>query len=121
MSSTPASHSADGLAVTTIAAGAPVATLINVFTVDPGRQQELVDLLVHATEEVMQHMPGFVAANIHVSDDGTRVVNYAQWESESAFRAMLDDPGAQVHMRQAAAVAEHFDPHLYSVASVHHR
>lgn len=80
---------------TTITAGAPVATLINVFTVRPERQRELVDLLVHATEEVMQHLPGFIAANIHASADGTRVVNYAQWASADAFHAMLGNPEAQ--------------------------
>ncbi|NBE55084.1 antibiotic biosynthesis monooxygenase family protein [Streptomyces boluensis] len=105
---------------TTIAVGAPVATLINVFTVAPDRQRELVDLLVRATEDVMRHLPGFIAANIHTGDDGTRVVNYAQWQSEAAFRAMLDHPDAQVHMRQAAALADAFDPHLYQVESVHH-
>jgi heme-degrading monooxygenase HmoA len=108
-------------AATIITADAPVATLINVFTVQAARQPELVDLLVAATEEVMQHLPGFIAANIHASDDGTRVVNYAQWETADAFHAMLDTPAAQVHMRQAAAVADHFDPHLYTVESVHHR
>lgn len=106
---------------TTITAGAPVATLINVFTVQPERQRELAGLLITATEEVMQHLPGFVAANIHVSADGVRVVNYAQWETAEAFQAMLGNPEAKKHMEQAAAIAEGFDPHLYSVASVHHR
>lgn len=108
-------------AATTIAVDTPVATLINVFSVQPDRQHELVDLLVRATEEVMQHQPGFVAANIHASADGSRVVNYAQWESEDAFHTMLDDPAAQEHMGQAAAIADKFEPHLYTVASVHHR
>ncbi|MEV6641242.1 antibiotic biosynthesis monooxygenase [Amycolatopsis sp. NPDC051371] len=80
---------------TTIDANATVATLINVFTVEPARQRELVDLLVAATEEVMRHRPGFVAANIHAGAEGTRVVNYAQWESADAFRAMLTDPRAR--------------------------
>ena len=106
---------------TTITVDAPVATLINVFTVQSDRQRELVELLTTATEEVMRHLPGFVAANIHASTDGTRVVNYAQWESAADFEAMLTDPEAQVHMRQAAAMADHYDPHLYSVESVHHR
>ncbi|MFF4624575.1 antibiotic biosynthesis monooxygenase [Nonomuraea jabiensis] len=68
----------------------------------------------------MRHLPGFVAANIHAGDDGTRVANYAQWATVDAFRAMLDTPAAQAHMRQAAALADQFDPHLYAVESVHH-
>ncbi|PSQ96647.1 MAG: antibiotic biosynthesis monooxygenase [Bacteroidetes bacterium SW_9_63_38] len=58
-----------------------VFTLVNVFTVPEDRRQALVDVLVEATEQTMQHLPGFVSANIHVSHDGTRVVNYAQWAS----------------------------------------
>ncbi|GLY87690.1 antibiotic biosynthesis monooxygenase [Actinoallomurus iriomotensis] len=106
---------------TTIAADAPVATLINVFTVQEDRQRQLVDVLVRATDEVMRNVPGFVAANIHAGTDGTRVVNYAQWRSADAIHAMLDDPAAQEHMREAAAIADHFEPHLYTVESVHHR
>jgi len=34
-------------------------TLVNVFTVTPDKQSELADLLVHATEETMRHLPGF--------------------------------------------------------------
>ena len=109
------------LATTTIAADAPIATLINVFTVRADRQRELVDLLVRATEEVMRHLPGFIAANIHAGTDGTRVVNYAQRQSTADFRAMLDNPAAQAHMRAATALADHVDPHLHTVESVHHR
>ena len=105
---------------TTIATDTTLATLINVFTVQPDRQHRLVELLVAATDEVMRHLPGFVAANIHASTDGAKVVNYAQWESEEAFRAMLASPAAQAHMGQAAELADAYEPHLYTVESVHH-
>lgn len=104
---------------TTIDAGADVVTLINVFTVEPSDQQRLVDLLVHATEEVMRHLDGFVSANIHASLDGTRVANYAQWRSMEAFQAMLGNPQAQPHMQAADALGS-AEPSLYTVASVHH-
>ncbi|MFI0467378.1 antibiotic biosynthesis monooxygenase family protein [Saccharopolyspora sp. 5N102] len=107
------------MTTTTIDPNADVATLINVFTVVPERQRELVDLLVRATEEVMQHRPGFVAANIHTSLDGTRVTNYAQWESVQAFQEMLADPVCQEHMSAAREIAD-AEPFLYDVASVHH-
>jgi quinol monooxygenase YgiN len=106
---------------TTIAVDAPVATLINVFTVEPAHQRELVDLLNRATEDVMRHQPGFVTANIHASEDGTRVVNYAQWESAAAFHAMLAEPVAREHMAECARLAESYDPHLHTVEATHHR
>lgn len=95
-----------------------VVTLINVFTVAPGNQQRLFDLLVEATEEVMSGLTGFVSANLHKSLDGTRVTNYAQWDSREDFEAMLKNPAAIPHMREAAGVSESFEPHLYEVGFV---
>ena len=105
--------------MTTIREHAPIATLINVFTVAPERASELAQLLRVATEERMRFVPGFISANIHVSTDRTRVVNYAQWQSAKAFQAMLDDPDAREHMAACAATATSFEPHLYTVESVH--
>jgi quinol monooxygenase YgiN len=107
--------------MTTIERHGPHATLINVFSVEPEHAAELVGLLHDATDEVMRHVPGFVSANIHLSTDGTRVVNYAQWESQEAYAAMFADPTAREHMSKVAALATEFDPHLYTVESVHGR
>jgi quinol monooxygenase YgiN len=107
--------------MTTITQHSEYATLINVFTVEPDRAAELAAALATATEDVMRHQPGFRSANIHVSTDGTRVVNYAQWDSEQAYRAMLSNPTTQEHMAAAAALAVGFDPHVYTVHSVHER
>lgn len=105
--------------MTTIEQHSDYATLINVFTVEPSSAHQLADLLHHATDEVMRHLPGFRSANIHVSTDGTRVVNYAQWDSAEAFAAMQANPAAREHMSKAAHLALSFDPHLYTVESVH--
>jgi len=69
--------------MTTISTEYKILTLINVFTVTPAKQEELSQLLIDATEQTMKHLPGFISANIHKSFDGTRVVNYAQWNSRS--------------------------------------
>lgn len=107
--------------MTVIEQNSTYTTLINVFTVEPQNADALVELLVTATEEVMQHVPGFLAANIHRSVDGQRVINYAQWESAEAYQAMLDDPRAREHMAPCAALAVSFDPRTYTVASVHEK
>ena len=105
--------------MTTITTANDLVTLINVFTVEPQQQQRLVDVLVTATETVIGKQPGFVSANIHKSLDGTRVANYAQWRSREDFEAMLANPGAAAHMREAATIAT-FDAHLYEVAFIDH-
>jgi quinol monooxygenase YgiN len=106
--------------MTTIQEHAPFATLINVFNVAPERASELAEALRVATEETVQYVPGFISANIHVSTDGTRVVNYAQWRSAEAYQAIFDDPGAREHIGRCAALATSFEPNLYTVESVHH-
>ena len=95
----------------TIEKGGSVLTLINVFTVEPEKQQKLVTLLIAATERTMKHIPGFMSANIHRSLDGKKVVNYAQWESMAAFEAMRKNPKAIPHKQAAAALAQ-FEPIL---------
>jgi heme-degrading monooxygenase HmoA len=101
----------------TISADKSIVTFINVFTVAPEKQQELVDLLVRAASP-MSRVPGFIAASIHRSLDGTKVANYAQWHSVEDFHAMQKDPAAQPHMEEETALAK-FEPGLYSVVSIH--
>jgi heme-degrading monooxygenase HmoA len=99
----------------TIVAGRAVLTLINVFTVSREDQQQLVDVLIEATEQTMRDLPGFVSASIHKSYDGTRVVNYAQWRRREDFEAMQKNPKAMPHMAAAAKLAK-FEPILCEVA-----
>jgi heme-degrading monooxygenase HmoA len=95
-----------------------IATIINVFTVEPAKQDALVELLTRATDETIRHMPGFISANCHKSTDGTRVANYAQWRSREDLEAMLRHPAAMPHLREASALAIAVDPHVYDVVAV---
>ena len=102
--------------MTTIAPETPCVTLVNVFRLhQPERQQQLLDVLVEATERVMRFQPGFISANLHRSLDGTHVVNYAQWRSAADFEAMRGNPAAQEHMARAFGLAD-VEGHLYEVA-----
>ena len=101
--------------VTTILKNAELVTLINVFAVEPENQQRLVDMLIEATEDVMCKLPGFIAANIHKSLDGTRVTNYAQWRSVEDFRGIFKNPDALAHMPAMSAIAKS-EPTLYEVS-----
>ena len=93
-------------------------TLINVFTVEPEHQQELIDILAGATATMLQ-MDGFVSANLHRSSDGRRVVNYVQWRTVEHFEAMLADARAVPHMQRAAELAS-YDPIVTDVVYVGH-
>lgn len=104
------------MTTTTIDPNLDLMTLINVFEVDPARCDELVEDLVTATDETISGLDGFLSANIHRSDDGTRVVNYAQWASRAAYQAMLGHPDVQTHLESAAAIADAFNPIVVTVA-----
>ncbi|MCW2139749.1 antibiotic biosynthesis monooxygenase [Actinoplanes cyaneus] len=60
--------------------------LVTIRLGDPAAGQPLLDLLAGEVEQWVRFQPGFVSANYHVSIDGTRVINYAQWSSEQAYR-----------------------------------
>lgn len=69
----------------TIIAGTGTVTHINVFTVAPDRQDDLVRSLIE-TVRAASTMPGWVSASIHRSLDGRQVTNYVQFESAEAGR-----------------------------------
>ena len=63
-------------------------------------------------------MPGFVGASVHVSLDGTTVVNYVQWKTRGAFDAMFRSPAAEEHMRELKALIVSVSPMFYDVVYV---
>ncbi|MEU2433062.1 antibiotic biosynthesis monooxygenase [Streptomyces sp. NPDC007861] len=60
---------------------------------DPVRQRDWVDTVFAALEGDPHPHPGGIAAYFHVSTDGTRVLNHAEWESAEAHQAALEAPG----------------------------
>ncbi|MFI1934308.1 antibiotic biosynthesis monooxygenase family protein [Streptomyces sp. NPDC020330] len=91
-------------------------TLVNVFDVDPVKQEELVTVLNEGLEKVFRHRPGFVSAHILASKDGSRVVNYVQWRSAQDIQNTLADPAAQEYARRTGALGKPA-PAVYSVVS----
>ena len=91
-----------------------IATLINVFTVDPSKQQQLIDALIETTKKVWRLQDGFVSASIHKSKDGKKVANYVQWKWKGAFDRRLDDPQAIVQMNKVLSMAK-AEGNLYDV------
>ena len=92
----------------------PPVTLINVFTVDPTKQQELIDLLARATEASVRHAPGFISARLHRSLDGMKVTMYAQWRTIEDYQAMRNNPASRGYLQQVLAIAR-FEPGMYEI------
>lgn len=79
----------------TIAKNNDVSTVIIIFSVEPERQQELVDTIIEFAETAVKHQPGFVSSSIHKSLDGVRVMNYAQWKSQEDYKAFINNSEVQ--------------------------
>jgi len=93
--------------------GGPV-TLINVFTVEPARQQELIELLVLATDGFVLHARGFLGSTLHRSLDGTKVTMVAHWRSAEDYQAMRAGPQLIRLLEKALSLAR-FEPGMYEV------
>ena len=89
-----------------------IVTLINTFTVDPGNQQRLVDLLIRATDGFVSRASGFISPTLHRSVDGTKVAMYAQWRSVDDYQAMRQDPGPLPFLEEALTIAK-FETCIY--------
>ena len=93
-------------------------TFINTFTVEPDRAEALVEALKHSTEETFRSRRGFISANLHMSRDRKRVVNYAQWQSKEAYNAAFKTPEVQAHIKELASMVVSFDPGDYDLRYV---
>ena len=104
-------------ALATISARGKLVTVINVFTVEPTNQQQLLHLLARATQSSVRHAPGFISASLHRSLDGTKVTMYAQWRTVADYQAMRENPALMPYLQQALAIAK-FDPGMYEVVAI---
>jgi quinol monooxygenase YgiN len=88
--------------------------LINIFSIEPARQHELVELLTRATEGSVGRAAGFISARLYRSLDGTKVTMCAEWRSKEDYQAMREDAAPLPCLKQPLAIAT-FEPGMYEV------
>ncbi|MEC4812366.1 MAG: antibiotic biosynthesis monooxygenase [Scytonema sp. PMC 1069.18] len=88
--------------------------VIIIFTVEPERQQELIDTIIEFIETTVKHQPGFVSSSLHKSIDGVRVMNYAQWKSPQDYQAFLNNSEVQANGAKLSQYQIH-ESHVYEV------
>ncbi|MBX9709103.1 MAG: antibiotic biosynthesis monooxygenase [Caulobacteraceae bacterium] len=94
---------------------APV-VLINVFKVQPEKQDELIELLAALTRAQVG-LPGFVSATLHRGLNGKTVANHAVWRSVEDWKAMTRNEAVAAAMVPIMAIAT-FEPNLYEAGEV---
>lgn len=102
-----------------IRANCGIVTQINVFTVQPGGQQALIEQLAKAAACAREE-PGWLSASLHRSVDGTRVVNYAQSDSLQAAEAVIERLKSAGFIDRNRALGE-AHPGLYEVVATFDR
>jgi hypothetical protein len=66
-------------------------TLIIQFEVDAESGESFVRALTAAVEKSIVTLPGFRASTFQLSGDGSRVINYAQWQSAEVYDESMSD------------------------------
>jgi hypothetical protein len=101
----------------TIHRDSELVTLINSFSCEPTKQDDLINAWQQATEAELGGLPGIVSAALHRSLDGTRVVNYAQWRGADDWRNLTRVGTMKKYFERTARFGKP-DAHLYKVVYV---
>ena len=104
---------------TTIAVTKQVTTLINVLTVKPENQKEIIDLLRGNTENVVSRLDGWISTSFIAAKDQRHVVIYSQWRDLASVEAMRANPDMVAYFPRIAALAA-FDSFAGHVVYNHH-
>jgi quinol monooxygenase YgiN len=104
---------------TTIAVTKDVTTLINILTVAPENQQELIKLLRDSTESVITRLDGWISTSFIAATDQRHVVIYSQWRDLASVEAMRSNADMVACFPKVAAFAA-FDSVVGDVVYNHH-
>jgi quinol monooxygenase YgiN len=115
----PRRHAGGASMEISIRADRDIATLINVFVVDPDHQEQLIQVLKEGTETLFRKQPGYIAASFHKSQDGRRVINYGQWRSPKDIEAFRGKPEIGEYFKRVRALAQ-YEAVVCDVAYVDH-
>ena len=81
-------------------AGDGPVTLINKFSVPPGRMDEVLAVWA-ADAAFMKSQPGFIATQLYKGIEGSgALINVAVWESVEDFQAAFNQPDFQAMMQR---------------------
>ncbi|MBK0369321.1 antibiotic biosynthesis monooxygenase family protein [Flavobacterium agrisoli] len=61
------------------------------FEIQQEQFQTLVSLIKEFFEKEVSSCPGFIASQILINEDKTKVVNYATWDSKEKFEKFADE------------------------------
>jgi len=72
-----------------------ILTVLIEFEVDPKECDEHIKNIKEFFNNTVRKQPGFISANLHISLDRKKVVNYAQWKNEDFYNEFLNNKELQ--------------------------
>ena len=88
------------------------------FSMKPENQPKMVELAKEHVKPAMNQR-GLISATFHRSLDGTRVINYGQWEDREAITELVQKPGFSKAAPYWEGIADN-EYHLYEVVHTVH-
>lgn len=83
------------------------------FSMPSENQPKMVELAKEHVKPAMKQ-PGLISATFHRSLDGTRVINYGQWDNPAAIKELVKQPGFSKDKPYWDGIADN-EYHLYEV------
>lgn len=72
-----------------------ILTVLVEFDIDPTNCDEHIRKIKEFFNNVVRKQPGFISANLHLSLDKKKVINYAQWKNEDFYNEFLNNEEVQ--------------------------
>ena len=91
-----------------------VVTVINIISVQPGKQETVAALQLELVEKVKRGWPGFISQQTLTSTDGTKVATIERWRTQEDLLAITTDPGLLEYRHKIQQYAE-IAPAMYKV------
>jgi len=83
-----------------------VRTVINILSVNPENQNDLIEIWSKFLNDIAKNQPGFIGSSIHKSFDGQRVVSYSQWKSDEDFQKVFSNIAAKSYLDKQKEISE---------------
>ncbi|MHC5861655.1 antibiotic biosynthesis monooxygenase family protein [Nostoc sp.] len=90
-------------------------TFVDVFTILPDKQQDLLQAIQDVYRTVVKQHPGYISARLLKSSDGAKITAISLWENQEQFTAIKEIPGVQdLYNSELFACVISNDSHAYS-------
>ena len=93
-------------------------TMVNIFTTQPEHQQKLFEVMSKGADVMGAH-EGCVAVQMHLSNDGTKLITITEWLDQERFDSMRARSDLQSYFREVGGLISSVDPNPCQLTYAH--